>query len=267
MEHLVILFIIAVGLYFVLRGLFRKPPRRATPPNLEATYSPDLDNPKTKESPLEDVTSKLAASLKAYSEVAREALQPKASAELEAAHEKVDRARVLVLEGGIASALGTSLPEHVKYWPAWSQRDDFREWVGFGATEITAKKSEEISGSRTISVCTIDFAFKDASYRIILRDCGMSYVPDSLEKLGKIELFVEGRRVAKFDLVEDLSTEYSAWSFSEVRALEVGPWMKDVLDMAAQISASRRRRTDDIVDTRVRETAREISLDSGVGEL
>ena len=238
--------------------------RRTSPSKFETVHSPSpsLENAKTREDQIEKITNRLLVSLKAYSKAAYKASEPRPSAELEAAYEKVERARELVLEGGIAHALGGCLPAHIKYWPSWIQRDDFQKWVGFDATEIAAKESEEVSGSRTLNVSTIDFVFNDTSYRLVLRDGGMSYVPDSLERLGEIEFFVEDFRVAKFDLVEDLSNEYSAWSFSDVRALNVGPWMKDVLDMAAQIQASERRRIDDLVDTRVRETAREINLNS-----
>lgn len=64
-------------------------------------------------------------------------------------------------EGRLAFALGRCLPEHIKYWHAWSQRDDFRKWVGFDAQKIKAHQHEEQDGSRKVKVVTVDLRFND----------------------------------------------------------------------------------------------------------
>lgn len=66
--------------------------------------------------------------------------------------------------------------------------------------------------------------------------------------------------VAKFGLIDDLSKEYSTWSFSDVRALSVGPWMQDVLDMAAQVEGSKQKKRNEFQDNRVRLAASKIDL-------
>jgi len=54
--------------------------------------------------------------------------------------------------------------------------------------------------------------------------------------------------------------DYSRWEFSDVRALKVGPWMKDVIDMAIQIEAFSQRRTENFLNERTLEVAQEIDL-------
>ncbi|MBJ3764598.1 hypothetical protein ILP92_17825 [Maribius pontilimi] len=235
----------------------KPPPETHEPVRSEPPAAPQ---PKTPTEKLNEAASTLAASLIAYSEAAYRASQPGPDAELQAAYDKVEAAHKLVTEGRIAYALGRCLPEHVKYWPSWIKQDDFENYVGFAATEIAATEEKEEDGSRNIKVKTIDFTFNDGHYRLILRDRGMSYAPDDPYRLGEVELFTEIERVAKLEIVEDISKEYSQWEFSEVRALKVGPWMQDLLDMATQIEVSRRRRMDEFQDERAREAARDIDL-------
>jgi hypothetical protein len=88
----------------------------------------------------------------------------------------------------------------------------------------------------------------------------MSYVSDSLEKLGEVELWSGELMVAKFDVTEDLANEYSEWQFSDVQALRVGSWMKDVIDITTQIDAGRRKRSEEFLDSQTLKAARNIQL-------
>jgi hypothetical protein len=221
---------------------------------------PAAPKPKTPAERLNEAASTLAASLAAYSEAAYRAAQPGADAELQAVYDKVNAARELVTKGRLAYALGRCLPEHVKYWPSWIKRDDFEKYIGFAATEISATETKEEDGSREIKVSTIDFTFNGGRFRLILRDKGMSYAPGDPFRFGEVELFTGIERVAKFKIMEDVLKEYSEWEFSDVRALKVGPWMQDVLDMSAQIEASRRLRMDEFQNERAREAALDIDL-------
>ncbi len=220
-----------------------------------------IEKPRSVSQQLDEATDKLSDSLRAYSDAAYLASQSKPDTELTAAYEKVAAARKLALEGRLAYALGRCIPEHIKHWPAWIQREDFQTWVWFQASNIVAAKTIEEDGSRKIEVSTIKFVFNDRRYQLILRDRGMSYVPDTAERFGDVELFVDEQRVAKFELIKDLMKDYSRWEFSDVRALKVGPWMKDVIDIATQIDAFNQRCSESFVDQRVVEAAREIDLD------
>lgn len=236
---------------------WKKPaPQRQEP----ARPEPVAPAPMNAAKKLDEAASRLAASLTAYADASYRAALPDPDAELKAAYDKLSAARKLVTEGRLAFALGRCLPEHVKYWPSWIKREGFQNNVGFAASEITATEAEEDDGLRNISVKTIDFTFKDTPYRLILRDRGMSYAPGDPTRLGEVELLASDERVAKFEIQEDISKEYSEWTFSEVRALKVGPWMQDVIDISSQIEASRKRRMDSFHDDRAREAAKEIDL-------
>lgn len=236
----------------------KKPPAAKQEP--ARSEPPAAPKPKTPAERLNEAASTLAASLNAYSEAAYRAAQPGPDAELQAAYDKVGAARELVTKGRLAYALGRCLPEHLQYWPSWIKQDGFEKYIGFAASDITATETKEEDGSREIKVSTIDFTFNGVRYRLVIRDRGMSYAPGDLFKLGEVELFTGIEGVAKFEIEEDISKEYSEWEFSDVRALKVGPWMQDVLDMSTQIEASRRRRIDEFQDDRAREAAREIDL-------
>jgi hypothetical protein len=222
--------------------------------------SPNVAPPAPSLPPARDLSkaaAELAASLNAYADAAHEASKLEPDSELIAARKKVAVARKLVREGPLADALGSCIPEHVKYWPAWSQHDSFQSWVHFDASDIQAHKHEEEDGSRKVQVYVIHFTFNCSRYRLVLRDRGMSPVPDSADRLGDVELWLDDQLVAKFELIQDFD---SYWRFSDVRALKVGPWMKDMIDIATQIEAWRRSYSEDIINKRDLEAAKNIDL-------
>ncbi|MBY5565960.1 hypothetical protein HFO55_01625 [Rhizobium leguminosarum] len=236
--------------------------RRKKPdvPHVVSEVIPAVDPAETNSTKLANATDKLATSLRAYSEAAYEASRIRPDSDLKAAHAKVAAARKLVGEGRLAYALGRCLPNHVAHWDAWSRRDDFLKWVGFEATGIVAQRVTEPDGGRTIDITTTEFTFNSNRYRLVLRDRGMSYAPNSYEQLGGVQLFIADLCVADFDLIKDLAKEYAEWVYSDVHALRVGPWMKDVLDIAAQIDASRQNSFDSFANDRAIAAAREIDL-------
>ena len=61
-------------------------------------------------------------------------------------------------------------------------------------------------------------------------------------------------------MTEDINQEFSQWQFSDVKALRVGPWMKDVLDIATQIEVGGRRWSEDFQENRLLNAARNIKL-------
>lgn len=233
-------------------------------PRLQTFVAPE---PARKSSPadkLNDAAETLAQSLNAYSDAAWRASKDEPDEELKEARAKLTAARKIVTEGRLAYALGRCLPEHIRYWPSWIKRDDFRTWVGFDAQEITAHQHEEQDSSRTVKAVTIELQFREQNYRIVLRDEGSPYDPRDFVKCGQIELWHYDQMVAHLELIEHLEKEYSHWEYREVRALRVGPWMKDVLDMATQIDSSRQRKMDDFIDNRAREAGKNIDL-GGLG--
>ncbi|NKM36626.1 hypothetical protein [Rhizobium laguerreae] len=236
----------------------KKQDQRAAEPAM--AVEPIMPASKSKQDELEEAAKKLTASLRSYADASYAAQQPAPDEELKAAHRKVEIARKIVREGRIAYALGRCLPEHMAHWHAWSQRDDFMSWVGFEASNISSSRTREEIGVRRIEVTTNDFTFKGRLYRLVFRDGGLSSAPGDNTYRGEVHFFSGDTCVAKFDVSKDLMNEYAEWEFVEVNGFRVGTWMQDVLDMAAQIEASRERTISEFIDERARKAADEIDL-------
>ncbi len=232
--------------------------QRAAEPAMAA--EPIRPASKSKQEELEEAAKKLAASLRAYADASYVAQQPAPDEELKAAHHKVQIARKIVTEGRIAYALGRCLPEHMAHWHAWSQRDDFMKLVDFEASNISSSRVREEVGVRRIEVTTNDFTFNGRPYRLVFRDGGLSSAPGDNTYRGEVHFFSGDICVAKFDVSKDLMDEYAQWEFVDVTGFRVGAWMQDVLDMSAQIEASRERTISDFIDERARKAADEIDL-------
>lgn len=241
--------------------MFWKRKREDTDPSERvAEVEPVKPAPKSKQEQLEDAAKKLTASLKSYADASYAAQQRAPYEELMTARQKVAIARKIVTEGRIAYALGRCLPEHMAHWHAWSERDDFMEWVGFEARNITSSLVHREDSARRVAVTTNDFTFRDRQYRFVFRDDGLSQGPGDPFATGEVQFFAEGVCVAKFDVTKDLMTEYSEWQFADVTGFRVGAWMQDVLDMTSQIESFRERWTSDFADDRARKAAGEIDL-------
>lgn len=216
--------------------------------------------PRSRQVELEDAAKKLATSLRSYADASYAAQKDPPDDELNAAHRKVEVARKVVTESRIAYALGRCLPEHMSSWHAWVKRDDFMSWVGFDASGITSVRTHEEIGSRRVEVTTTDFSFSGSRYRLVFRDNGMSSVPGDDSNYGEVHFYAGDVRVANFDVRKDFSKDYAEWQFSDVKGFRIGDWMKDVLDMSAQIDAARERSMRKFIDERARSSADEIDL-------
>ncbi len=209
---------------------------------------------------LYEASDNLSTSLRNYSEAAYKSAQVKPDEGLIEARAKVEAATKIAVDGRLGYALGRCIPQHIEHWPSWITRDDFKKWVYFDAHDIGAQLSSEQDGSRNIKIVTVHFSFNENRYIFVLRDRGMSYVPDALERLGDVELWLDEIMVAKFGVTEDISNEYSQWEFCDVQALRVGPWMKDVIDIATQIETGHRRQSEEFLENRMLEAANNINL-------
>ena len=223
---------------------------KPTPVQKPATPSDELANAK----------AGLAVSLRKYSEAAYENAKAAPDKNIEDAHRKVGEADKLVREGRIAFALGECLPEHIKHWHAWIKRDDFHKYVGFEGRDIEAIEVKEGEGYDKIEKSTVRFTFQGKRYTIILTDKGMSSVPGSTDRRGSIELFLDDTRLAKFAIKRDLEPEFPHWEYACVEALKVGPWMKDILDIAAQIEAHDEGNMNSYMDEHAQRVSKNIEM-------
>ncbi len=235
----------------------KKQDQRAAEPVMTAE---PIKSAKSKQEELDAAAKELANSLRSYADASYAAQQAAPDEEIKAAHQKVHRARKIVTEGRLAYALGRCLPEHMAHWHAWSERDDFRTWVKFEATNITSSRATEEIGSSRTEVTTNDFTFRDRPYRLVFRDRGLSSAPGDNTYRGEVHFYSGEICVAKFSVSKDLMDEYAQWEFVDVTGFRVGAWMQDVLDMSAQIEASSERMITDFIDERARKAADEIDL-------
>lgn len=82
---------------------------------------------------------RLAAALAAYQADFEKKLKAQTNPDAEEAKGRIKRAEELVRQSGLGKALEVLL-EHVKYWPRWSERSDFRKWVGFPVGNVLSKE-------------------------------------------------------------------------------------------------------------------------------
>ncbi|TBY66241.1 hypothetical protein E0H51_34080 [Rhizobium leguminosarum bv. viciae] len=216
--------------------------------------------PQSTQAELEKAAKELAASLRAYADASYAAKKAVPDEELTAAHCKVEIARKIATEGRIAYALGRCLPEQMAQWHAWSQRDDFMDWVGFAATNITSSRTAEEVGAGRVVVTTNDFTYRGRHYRLVFRDSGLSSAPDDHVYIGEVHFYAGDNRVAKFDVTKDLMKEYSEWQFADLTGFRIGTWMQEVLEMSVEIEASQEKKMNRFSDERARQAADEIDL-------
>lgn len=191
---------------------------------------------------------KLAAALAEYQADFEKRLQSAPNPDAQEAKSRIERAKALVDQSGLGKALITLLA-HVKYWPTWSQREDFRKWVGFPADEVLAKEERKQEKYKSETTTIVLFVYQGARYGIVFRDKGSSILPDGdYFQSGSLDFISNGEAVLGLD-VSLGSEEFAEWRYFGVNALKMGPWSKVLLEIASHIRAyeanSRARRDDD----------------------
>jgi hypothetical protein len=172
----------------------------------------------------------------------------------------VHRAEKLIQDSRIGYSI-CELVEHTKYWPSWSQRDDFRSLIGFPAQHISAEKlkTEERYPKDKMAVC---FSYSGRPYSMTFVDEGIPSWDDGMSRYGKVEFFAGDDRVLGVDITADASRgfEYERWRFFTVFAFAPGQWMKDLVEIAAHIDAHQTRSRNQLFDDIAVEKAKNIRL-------
>ena len=149
-------------------------------------------------------------------------------------------ARKFVSESRLGYALARPLLNHVKYWPAWSKQD------GFG--NFANGPFQYIDGSRTgqnPETTVVSFTYNSTAYTLRFIDEGMSEWTASSNAHGKVELIKDEQVMLGINVCQDLSKgDAENWGMTGVYALNPGPWMKDLIEMAAYIDGMFERRLD-----------------------
>jgi hypothetical protein len=173
---------------------------------------------------------------------------------------RIRRAEDLVRQSGLGKALETLL-EHTKHWPSWSQREDFRKWVGFPVGEVLAKEHRDEGRFNTTKTTVVCFVYQGPQYAIVFKDNGGTSLPDGeVFYSGTVEFVASSETVLGVNISQDHNEYTSDWRYSGVYALKMGAWSKALLEIAAHIRAHDKNSSVRHNDERVMAQAKNITL-------
>lgn len=213
----------------------------------------------TEESDDEAAACNFANALAEYERYALRLETPDRDPELEEARRKMRMAQRIVDEGRISYALCRQLLEHIRYWPAWIERNDFEKHVVFDAREVTAR--EESAEGKCTRKIVVEFSFGNRRYRIAFTDKGFSHVPDDTLRYGEITFDVDDVSVLSMDITQGID-EFAYWKSSSVKSFRAGDWMQELLTISAQIEARNRTKRCAATDSLIRKAGANIHLEN-----
>jgi hypothetical protein len=128
--------------------------------------------------------------------------------------------------------------EHVKYWPAWSKHDNFQNYCK-GPFRYLGGSTDNTKPTTTV----VTFSYNSRVYALKFIDEGVfEWATDDMNTYGKLEIIVEDKTVLGLEVSQDLSKgDLAHWWMQDVYALLPGPWMKDIIEMAAHIDGTSQR--------------------------
>ena len=181
-------------------------------------------------------SEELAKMLAEYRRDYETRLQSRPNIEAQQARQVVQKARDLIRQSGIGDAL-TLLLEEVKFWPSWSQRDDLINSVHFPATDIRAREEAKEEPFKRTTITTVYFMYGDKPYGLVFEDRGLSYLPDGEPiRNGNLDFIAEDAVVLSLNVSND--ADEHEWHWFDLNALNIGPWTKDLLEIAAHINVA-----------------------------
>ena len=86
------------------------------------------------------------------------------------------------------------------------------------------------------------------------------WATDDMNTYGKLEFRSGDSLVLGIDVSKDISKEYSYWWLTDVFAFIPGPWMKDLVEMAAYIDGKTTREREQFHNNLALERAKNIKL-------
>jgi hypothetical protein len=203
---------------------------------------------------------RLAAALAAYQADFEKKLKSQPNADAEDARQRIKRAEDLVRQSGLAKAL-VLLLEHTKHWPSWSEREDFKKWVGFPVGEVLAKEQRDEGKFTTTKNTIICFTYQDSQFATVFKDKGSISLPDGeLYHSGTVEFVSGGETVLGLNITLEHNEYMSDWRYSGIYSLKMGPWSKALLEIAAFIRAHGENSSNRHRDERAIDQAKNISI-------
>jgi hypothetical protein len=167
----------------------------------------------------------------------------------------VREAKEFITNSRIAYSICRPVFEHVQYWPSWSTHDDF--------TKYCAPPFRYISGSNSNEPKTtvVTFSYDSKPFTLTFVDEGMAtWATDDMNTYGKLEFRSGDSLVLGIEVKKDLSKEFGHWWLTDVFAFVPGPWMKDLVEMAAYIDGKSTREREEFHNNLALERAKNIKL-------
>ena len=138
-------------------------------------------------------------------------------------------------------ALAPTLLEHIKHWPSWSKREDFDKWVGFPCKFVDGTTGE-ISETFVVT-----FEYNSTIYTVrFSEDQRRSWATAEVDMnlYGKAKLITDDQVVLGLNVYYNMEKGDAArWKWMNVFGFIPGPWMKDLIEIAAHIEQSDRARS------------------------
>ena len=180
----------------------------------------------------------LAEALSAYERSYYKKVSSALDYDAEQAKRIVKQARTFIQDSRLAYAICRSVLEHVKYWPSWSERPDFHEYANGPFRYLDGKRDTGASPETTVK-----FSYNSEIYTLRFFDEGISPgATDDMHTYGKVELIIDDQTVLGLDISKDLQEEFAHWWMVNVYP---GPWMKELIEMAAYIDGTEARKRED----------------------
>lgn len=168
----------------------------------------------------------------------REALQQyhdKSQAELADARAKIEKAKSLIQELGIDSAL-TDLWEEVQHYLTWSQREDWQKWNPLGVSDVASRTLERDGRAKTsVVLFNLNGKLWELSH-----SSRVNYGPSSEAQYGDLELRIDREEVFGISVSRGYE-EWERWRYCDVSALSLGEWVPLLVE--AQFKLQQRTQT------------------------
>jgi hypothetical protein len=206
-----------------------------------------------------NASDKLAAALEAYHRDYASRIKANDNLDAQKAAALIKEATEIVRKSGLGRALGRTIVEHVKHWPAWQKHDNFE--AGFPATEIFAQETKTERGKEVVGVL---FTYKGERYGIRFTDNGIGSFPDGeMYNNGTVDFVVKDDTVLGLDISRDVGGEFGAgdWTWGTgLYAFKPGPWTKHLLEIEAHIEEYSRQQSRQWQERDVIKRAQNIKL-------
>ena len=183
-----------------------------------------------------DLELRLAEALREYESAYYAKVSNGLDQNAEQAKQIVTQARTFINESRLAYAICRPILNHVMHWPSWSKRPDFHQYANGPFRYLDGEHNTGEDTQTTV----VKFSYFSNTYTLRLSDMGISTAGSmsDMHRYGKLELIVDDV-VLGLDISRDMANEFSNWSMSDVCAFFPGPWIKDVVEMAAYIDGSK----------------------------